>query len=90
MLGAVQLALAVTLVILLPGFALTYAIFGRDRKMDLLERTALAFALGTASMTLLTYVFNAVLGILLPYATIISLAVIIGGSAAIVRRGGGK
>ena len=82
MLAAVQLAAAVALVILLPGFALTYTIFGRDRKHDLLERTSLAFALGAASMTLLTYVLNAVLGILLPYATIISLAVICGGSLA--------
>jgi uncharacterized membrane protein len=89
---AVGIAFGAVYVLFLPGLAWSYAFFPRGR-IDLIERTALSFALSIAIVPLVTFYLNlagikiALLPVLLEVAGVIVVGLAIFGYQTWRRRG---
>ena len=59
----VRAALGFVLVLFVPGYAATWALFPDDSEIDMIERIALAVGLSIALVVLIIYVLNIAVGV---------------------------
>ncbi|MFH1788730.1 MAG: DUF1616 domain-containing protein [Candidatus Altiarchaeota archaeon] len=71
----VRAAVGFVLVLFVPGYAATWALFPDDKEIDLIERIALSIGLSIALVVLLIYVLNVAAGVKINMVN--SLAVIV-------------
>jgi len=80
MLSIIQAIIGLPLVLFIPGYALSYAVFPKKKDLDLMERIALSFGLSFALIPLVVFFMNKFLKIPITvyssFSIVIALAII--------------